>query len=531
MVGVVNATRAEHSASQMSDRYIALLVPEQQLRASIAQFQMVADAAYASTGSDAGLLPAAVQQSNITDRSYVTLEHLLMEPANTDLAPAVISTQKVYSSSRTALALLIAGANAPQAASVQVSERAAYNNFDSALAALETAIDAGLAHSAQMTQTQAGDARLSLLWSIGLGGAFGVAITALLSRKALLEERTARQRDSAQARLARRGDFEGQVQRALEMAKSETPVFALVAESLADAAPGMYSELLLADSSRAHFRQVLATGADPGETGCGVISPDDCPAAGRGQSMVFSSSAAIDACPNLRGRGHSALCVPVSISGKSVGVVHVTTADGTPPDDAVRSDVEVVARRASERLAVLRAFELSQTQANSDSLTGLLTRRSLEARARDLRDSGAPYAVAYCDLDHFKQLNDVYGHDTGDRSLRMFAQVLRDALRPSDIPCRYGGEEFVIILPTCPLFEAVHVLQRVRQQIAVRLDAGHLPIFTASFGVASSDQADDFVEVVALADGALLQAKANGRDQIVLAGERVVPALGPAPVS
>jgi PleD family two-component response regulator len=76
----------------------------------------------------------------------------------------------------------------------------------------------------------------------------------------------------------------------------------------------------------------------------------------------------------------------------------------------------------------------------------------------------------------------------------------------------------------------VHVLQRVRQQIAVRLETGHLPAFTASFGVASSDQAEDFADVVALADTALLQAKANGRDQIVLAGDRVVPALGPAPV-
>jgi diguanylate cyclase (GGDEF)-like protein len=175
-----------------------------------------------------------------------------------------------------------------------------------------------------------------------------------------------------------------------------------------------------------------------------------------------------------------------------------------------------VARRASERLAMLRAFEVSQTQANSDSLTGLLTRRSLENGVRDLQEAGVPFAVAYGDLDHFKQLNDVFGQDAGDRALRTFSQILRDALRPSDIPCRYGGEEFVIVLPQCSIPEAVEVLQRVMQRMAERLSAGRHPNFTVSFGLASSDQAADFQQVVTLADEALLRAKAGGRNGIAI---------------
>ena len=241
--------------------------------------------------------------------------------------------------------------------------------------------------------------------------------------------------------------------------------------------------------------------------------------------MEFPSSTALDACPNLRGRGCSALCVPVSISGNSVGVFHVTTDDGSPPSTSARENVEVVARRASERLAMLRAFELSQTQANSDSLTGLMTRRSLETGVRALQDTGTPYSLAYGDLDHFKELNDVFGHDAGDRALRTFSQVLRDSLRPADIPCRYGGEEFVIVLPECPVDEARQVLDRVRERIANRILIAELPVFTVSFGLASSDQGDDFEQVVSLADSALLSAKAGGRDQIVISAGPDLPAV------
>jgi diguanylate cyclase (GGDEF)-like protein len=213
----------------------------------------------------------------------------------------------------------------------------------------------------------------------------------------------------------------------------------------------------------------------------------------------------------------------MSISGNSVGVFHVTTEDGSPPSDAVEMDLEVVARRASERLAMLRAFEVSQTQANSDSLTGLMTRRSLETEVRELRATGTPYSVAYGDLDHFKDLNDVFGHAAGDRALRTFSQVLRDSLRPADIPGRYGGEEFVIVLPECPVDEARQVLERVRERMAERIVIAQLPPFTISFGLASSDQAEDFDQVVALADVALLSAKARGRDQIVISAGPDLP--------
>jgi diguanylate cyclase (GGDEF)-like protein len=523
-LGVVNSGQAEKSTALISDRYLILQPPVREIRASIADFQVLAEHVFVGSTPDSTVVTSAVADSNITDSNYLKLQRLLALSGNTTLAPHLSTRMASFVTARSKLGAFLAGEKVtPETAQIAAEEQKAYANLDAGLASLQAANTDRLLQTANQARGDSNAARLGLLWSLAIGVVFAIAVTTMFARKALRVEHESARKDAIQLALTRRNEFEARLQRALEMSKAEAPVFALVTEALNYAAPQLRAELLLADSSRAHFRQVLVSPADNDELGCGVVSPDDCPAASRGQSMVFPSSTAMDACPNLRGRGCSAVCVPVSISGNSVGVFHVTAPEGSPPGESIQRDVEVVARRASERLAMLRAFELSQTEANTDSLTGLLTRRSLEGGVRDLQDSGLQYSVAYGDLDHFKRLNDVFGHDAGDRALRTFSQVLRDSLRPADIPCRYGGEEFVIVLPGCGVPEAVQVLERVMQRIADRLSAGHHPNFTVSFGVASSDQAPDFAQVVALADEALLRAKSGGRNEIVIAG-----ALGPA---
>jgi len=136
---------------------------------------------------------------------------------------------------------------------------------------------------------------------------------------------------------------------------------------------------------------------------------------------------------------------------------------------------------------------------------------------RDLRADGFPYALAYGDLDHFKALNDTHGHDAGDQALRLFARVLGDSLRPGDIAARYGGEEFVVVLPNCSTVTAMSILERVRESLALALNAGQVPPFTVTFGLASSAYATDFDDIVAIADQALLDAKTLGRNRVALA--------------
>ena len=125
-------------------------------------------------------------------------------------------------------------------------------------------------------------------------------------------------------------------------------------------------------------------------------------------------------------------------------------------------------------------------------------------------------------------LNDTHGHEAGDQALRLFSRVMRDAVRPADLVSRYGGEEFVIVLPDCAIDAAAAVLERVRDRLAVALASGRVPPFTVSFGVATSNDGATFDEIVAVADHALLSAKGAGRDRVLIAGDRTEPIPQPS---
>ncbi|MCA9573626.1 MAG: GGDEF domain-containing protein, partial [Myxococcales bacterium] len=174
----------------------------------------------------------------------------------------------------------------------------------------------------------------------------------------------------------------------------------------------------------------------------------------------------------------------------------------------------------------------TQLQAATDSLTGLLNRRSLENKVRVLRAAGTPLTIAIADLDHFKQLNDTHGHETGDRALRLFAHVLESSLRSEDVVARYGGEEFVVVLPACSAPRAKVALDDAREAVEAAAAAAGLPAFTASFGIVeAADDDGDLSEVLARADTALFRAKRAGRNRVVIDGVpddlvAVAPAAG-----
>jgi diguanylate cyclase (GGDEF)-like protein len=321
---------------------------------------------------------------------------------------------------------------------------------------------------------------------------------------------------------ARRRRFETQLANAFEMADGESEALDVVKHALFHTLPNRPVEFLLADNSHAHLRHMVMSSPTDEPPGCSVDSPENCPAARRAQVQHFPDSTRLDTCPKLRHRPQgacSAVCVPVSIMGRTVGVIHATGERDSIVDDETVQDLQTLANQAGTRIGLLRIMAETQLQAATDSLTGLLNRRALENKVHVLRAERTPFSVAMADLDHFKHLNDTYGHETGDRALRLFAQTLTSSLRAHDHVGRHGGEEFAIALTDCSATNAARVLEQTRAQLAEALKSAGLPELTVSIGIVDARDNEELASIIERADGALFDAKRRGRDRIVVHAE------------
>ena len=183
-----------------------------------------------------------------------------------------------------------------------------------------------------------------------------------------------------------------------------------------------------------------------------------------------------------------------------------------------------LAGHAATALGNARQHQAVQRQARVDGLTGLWNRRPCEeelkkevVRAKRLGD---PLAVIVADLDDFKAVNDKHGHPTGDKVLREFAEALKASVREIDVASRWGGEEFVVVLPGTDEAGGAHVAERVRREFARRVvlaPSGEQIISTASFGVVGFSGRGGMSELLAAADAALYKAKRAGKDRIATA--------------
>jgi diguanylate cyclase len=174
--------------------------------------------------------------------------------------------------------------------------------------------------------------------------------------------------------------------------------------------------------------------------------------------------------------------------------------------------------------AIRDSLSKSEERAKTDTLTDLPNRRALDEFFRKAQiaamENGEPLSVLLIDIDHFKMFNDNFGHGVGDQVLRLMANVLRERLRDSDLPARYGGEELIAVLPGADLATCTAVAERIRRLISecniTRRSTGELlPSITVSIGVGQFQLGESMADLIERCDRALYQAKRTGRNRVV----------------
>ena len=293
--------------------------------------------------------------------------------------------------------------------------------------------------------------------------------------------------------------------------------------------PAMSGVVWSMHKSHSHLSPVAAWGALDVATWGPPFPPDECWALRGGKAYLVEQHGIQIRCPHTPATAPAAtLCVPLVAHGEILGVVQLGSAQGVIAE-ATQSLAEAACEQLALALSNLRLRDDLRQQSIRDALTGLFNRRYLEETlqrelARALR-AGGKVGVLMVDVDHFKRLNDTEGHDAGDAVLRKLGETLAATFRASDIACRYGGEEFVVVLPDIKLPDLparAELLRENVQRMTVLVSGKMLGTVSVSIGAAVfPEHGDSAAGLLHNADQALYRAKREGRNRVVLAGDAV----------
>jgi diguanylate cyclase (GGDEF)-like protein len=316
----------------------------------------------------------------------------------------------------------------------------------------------------------------------------------------------------------------------LQACVSSTETCQIIRQFMENLFPGESGALCMLNSSH----NLLETSAVWGEFQPpeGVFAPDDCWALRRGR--VHSS----DECPTALRCKHlgeiyqaGSLCVPLMALGESLGLLHLRNGTAAPPGIGQRDPQarQLRAERTAERIALalvnLKLRESLRWQSIRDPLTGLFNRRymeeSLDREIRRAIRNRQSLGTIMVDLDHFKDFNDTYGHEAGDTVLAAVGALLQSRTRVEDIACRYGGEEFALIMPDAHLEFLLKRAEELREEVKhlqVHYRGKPLEKISLSLGLSSyPEHGNSAAELLRIADAALYRAKADGRDRVIVA--------------
>lgn len=272
--------------------------------------------------------------------------------------------------------------------------------------------------------------------------------------------------------------------------------------------------------------QLAASWTDIDSPTADPLEPNDCWALRIGKTHEINGDGQHLRCKHIRGTDRYHLCIPLMAQSDIVGLLSIEVRhDADLPE--VRVLAELMATHTSAALASVNLREALRQQSIRDPLTGLYNRRFLEEgmerellRAKRSQDA---LSVLMIDIDHFKQFNDSHGHQAGDALLQEFSEYLGHHVRAEDITCRYGGEEFLAIMPGANAVEAHKRAESLRKNLStlkVRFQGKTLPVVTASFGIGCfPNHGYDRESLIRSAHAALYFAKRNGRNCVQISSD------------
>ncbi len=415
--------------------------------------------------------------------------------------------------------------------SIQRSQR-----FDALTAEMR---DAALSLLTQRRENSARDMRWLLAFVV-LGMTFSIGLLWTLVRSLGHENRRSRQLESEALQVIQRLEHARNLADRLSEQRHTLSIYSGLLQSCQNLDEAMeltastLRQLVPHAGGRCYLQRasgnVFESAADFGEesiSSSDLLRNEDCWALRRGQPHHTDGGQGKMRCAHLDSdaslAGISTLCVPLGAQGTSLGLLHVNAPSDGGPGDNDAELIESIAEQLSMAIANLQLRESLRTQSIRDPLTGLFNRRYLEENLqRELmrcERRGLPLSLLMIDVDHFKAFNDQHGHAAGDAVLAHVGRTLESMVRNEDLACRYGGEEFTVVLPEAGSDVAIQRAEAVRKEIAwstlVHLRKTLGPV-TVSIGVATFPRDGTTPEVLfELADASLYRAKAEGRDRVV----------------
>ena len=304
----------------------------------------------------------------------------------------------------------------------------------------------------------------------------------------------------------------------------------IITVSITELLPNVDGALFLMNNSRTHLQSVARWGDFPEEVDENIFEPDACWGLRRGRIHEVEDVKIGPICPHLKHPPSAPyMCLPLIAKGDILGLLHLRIKPSTSGEDSwntiadLKETVVIFAEYLSLSIANIRLWERLTDQSIRDPLTGLFNRRYMEETIQReiLRaaQNQTKIGIIMADIDHFKNFNDTHGHKAGDELLIKLADFFKFEIRGSDIACRYGGEEFILILPgasTEGTYKRAEHLREEVKNLKVYFQDQLLPSVTLSMGIAIyPDHGIELNDLIQVADAALYKAKEQGRDRVI----------------